>query len=82
MDFKFKITLDGKTHKDSVHFPTPAAVSLTIRNVLYRHYKTADIDMPYIGEMQVRDFIDLGYLDLSGTKINGKTIADIKAEIQ
>ncbi len=80
MDFKFTLTLDNKTHKGSVHYPTTAAITLTLKNIFYRHYKTQSIDLPYIGDTQISDFIDNGYIELIGVRINGKNIDTVKVE--
>lgn len=74
MDFKFRIRLDNKLHKAAVHHPTPAAITLAARNIFYRHFKTDEIDIPYIGEAQLQDFIDCGYLELLGVVIDGERI--------
>lgn len=81
MDFKFKIKLDNKTHKAAVHFPTPAAVYIAVKNIFYRHYKTDNIDIPYIDENQLKSFIDCGYMDMLGIKVNGKMLDEVKIEI-
>ena len=80
MDFKFKIKLDKKVHKAAVHHPTPAAITLAVRNIFYRHFKTDAIDIPYIGDTQLQDFIDCGYLELLGVTIDGERLDSIKIE--
>lgn len=80
MDFKFKIKLDNKLHKAAVHNPTPPAITLAVKNILYRHFKTNMIDIPYIGESEIESFKYLGYMELLGVKIYGENIDAIKLE--
>lgn len=72
MDFKFTVKLGKKLHKGSVHYATVPAVTLAVKNIFYRHYKTDNISLPYIGEEQLRDFEESGYMDLIGVVIDGE----------
>lgn len=72
MDFKFTVKLGKKLHKGSVHYATVPAVTLAIKNIFYRHYKTDNISLPYIGEEQLRDFEENGYMELIGVVIDGE----------
>jgi hypothetical protein len=81
MDFKFSMKIDNRLHKAAVHNPTPAAITLAVRGILYRHFKTDKIDIPYIGEAQIREFCSLGYLDLPGVTVYGERIEDIQVKI-
>lgn len=80
MDFKFKLKLDNKLHKGAIHYPTVPAVTLAVKNILYRHYKTDNISIPYIGEPQLRDFCETGYLDLVGVIIDGELMEEVRLE--
>lgn len=81
MDFKFSIKLDNKLHKGSVHYPTVPAVTLAVKNIFYRHYKTDNISLPYIGETQLRDFMETGYMDLVGVIIDGELMDSISIKM-
>ncbi|MDO5396712.1 MAG: hypothetical protein Q4G33_02175 [bacterium] len=78
MDFKFSIKLGNKLHKGSVHYPTAPAVTLAVKNILYRHYKTDNISLPYIGGEQISDLMDTGYMDLIGVIIDGELMDSIR----
>ncbi len=78
MDFKFNMKLDSKQHKGSLHYPTAAALTLALKNIFYRHYKTDDISIPYIGDEQLNDFIASGYMDLVGVIIDGELVDSIR----
>ncbi len=74
MDFRFNIKLDNKLHKAAVHHPTPPAITLAVKNILYRHFKTDMIDLPYISQSDIDSFKYLGYMELYGVKIYGEII--------
>lgn len=82
MDFKFSVKLGKKLHKGSVHYPTVPAVTLAVKNIFYRHYKTDDISLPYIGEEQLKDFMDTGYMDLVGVIIDGELMDSIRIKME
>ena len=78
MDFKFSVKLENKVHKGSMHYPTVPALTLAIKNIFYRHYKTDNINLPYIGEEQIKDFMECGYMDLVGVVIDGELMDSIR----
>ena len=78
MDFKFTVKLDNKLHKGALHNLTAPALTLTLKNIFYRHYKTDDISIPYIGETQIEDFKASGYLELVGVVIDGELMESIR----
>jgi len=78
MDFKFNIKLDGKQHKAAVHYPTAAALTLALKNIFYRHYKTDDISLPYIGREQVDELMTAGHLDLVGVCVEGELLDSVR----
>lgn len=80
MDFKFKVKLDNKLHKAAVHYPTSAALTLAVKNIFYRHYKTDCISLPYIDDKAVESFKENGYLELVGVVIDGELQDSIKLE--
>lgn len=81
MDFKFTVKLDEKLHKGAVHYPTPAAVTLALKNIFYRHYKTDNISLPYLGKEQLDGFIASGYIDLVGVIIDGELMDSIRVNL-
>lgn len=81
MDFKFSVQLDNKLHKGSIHYPTVPAFTLAIKNIFYRHYKTDNISLPYIGEEQLKDFMDSGYMDLVGIVIDGELMDSMRIKM-
>lgn len=78
MDFKFNLTLDNKQHKGALHYPTVPALTLALKNIFYRHYKTDNISIPYISKEQLDDFLETGYLDLIGVIIDGELMDSIR----
>lgn len=81
MDFKFLVPLENKLHKGSIHYPTVPALTLALKNIFYRHYKTDNINLPYIGEEQLKSFMDSGYMDLVGVVIDGELMDSIRIKM-
>ena len=77
MDYKMSLKLDGKDRRASVHNLTSASVMLTLKDVFFMHYKTQNINLPYVSADDIEKLRDEKYYNIIGASVDGELLDTI-----
>ncbi len=80
-DYIFRLIINGRQMKFSMNNIKPAPLMLRLKNTIYTYMKTDDVSLPYLTDDDTRELLENGFIELVGTKIEGRLAENARLEL-